>query len=124
VLAGFGLALGLTVSPTFAATERALYIHYTHTKETARIVFKRNGQYVQSGLRELNVFLRDWRRNEPANMDPRLFDLVWEVYQDVGASQPITVVSAYRSPKTNAMLRQTSSGVAENSQHMRGTAMD
>jgi uncharacterized protein YcbK (DUF882 family) len=124
VLAGFGLALGLTVSPTFAATERALYIHYTHTKETARIVFKRNGQYVQSGLRELNVFLRDWRRNEPANMDPRLFDLVWEVYQDVGASQPITVVSAYRSPKTNAMLRQTSSGVAENSQHMKGTAMD
>src|SRR5690606_36244386 len=77
-----------------------------------------------SGLRELNVFLRDWRRNEPANMDPRLFDLVWEVYQDVGASQPITVVSAYRSPKTNAMLRQTSSGVAENSQHMKGTAMD
>lgn len=123
-LAGLGLALGLTVSPALAATERALYIHYTHTKETARIVFKRNGQYVQSGLRELNQFLRDWRRNEPANMDPRLFDLVWEVYQEVGGSQPINVVSAYRSPKTNEMLRQTSSGVAENSQHTKGHAMD
>ena len=110
--------------PAASANERALYLYYTHTKETARIVFKRNGQYVQSGLRELNVFLRDWRRNEPANMDPRLFDLVWEVYQEVGGSQPINVVSAYRSPATNAMLASNSSGVADNSQHMRGTAMD
>ena len=57
-------------------------------------------------------------------MDPRLFDLVWEVYQDVGGTQPIHIVSAYRSPATNAMLAAKSSGVADNSQHMRGTAMD
>jgi uncharacterized protein YcbK (DUF882 family) len=112
------------VVPVAAASERALYLYYTHTKETARIVFKRNGQYVQSGLNELNQFLRDWRRNEPAKMDPRLFDLIWEVYQEVGASQPVNVVSAYRSPATNAMLAKNSSGVADNSQHMRGTAMD
>ncbi|WP_425290622.1 DUF882 domain-containing protein [Devosia lucknowensis] len=114
----------LPAVPVQAASERALYLYYTHTKETARIVFKRNGQYVQSGLNELNQFLRDWRQNEPANMDPRLFDLVWEVYQEVGGTQPINVVSAYRSPKTNAMLAANSSGVADNSQHMRGTAMD
>ncbi|MDB5613844.1 MAG: hypothetical protein JWQ22_1497, partial [Devosia sp.] len=112
------------IVPAAAASERAIYLYYTHTKETAHIVFKRNGQYVKSGLSELNVFLRDWRRNEPAQMDPRLFDLVWEVYQEVGASQPINVVSAYRSPATNAMLAKNSSGVADNSQHMRGTAMD
>ena len=112
------------VIPATAASERALYLYYTHTKETARIVFKRNGQYVKSGLTELNQFLRDWRRNEPAKMDPRLFDLIWEVYQEVGASQPVHVVSAYRSPKTNAMLRASSSGVAENSQHTKGNAMD
>ncbi|MGV3576769.1 MAG: DUF882 domain-containing protein [Devosia sp.] len=112
------------VQPAVAATERALYLYYTHTKETSRIVFKRNGQYVQSGLNELNQFLRDWRRNEPTKMDPRLFDLIWEVYQEVGGTQPINIVSAYRSPKTNAMLAQNSSGVADNSQHMRGTAMD
>ncbi|MHA6690711.1 DUF882 domain-containing protein [Devosia sp. A449] len=116
--------LPLAIGPAAAASERALYLYYTHTKETARIVFKRNGQYVQSGLNELNVFLRDWRRNEPAKMDPRLFDLIWEVYQEVGGSQPVNVVSAYRSPATNAMLAKTSSGVADNSQHMRGTAMD
>lgn len=112
------------IVPVAAASERAIYLYYTHTKETARIVFKRNGQYVQSGLNELNIFLRDWRRNEPATMDPRLFDLIWEVYQEVGATQPINVVSAYRSPATNAMLAKNSSGVADNSQHMRGTAMD
>lgn len=112
------------VVPAAAATERALYLYYTHTGETARIVFKRNGQYVQSGLNELNQFLRDWRRNEPTKMDPALFDLVWEVYQEVGATQPINIVSAYRSPATNAMLASQSSGVADNSQHMRGKAMD
>lgn len=114
----------LPTVPAHAATERALYLYYTHTKETARIVFKRDGRYVQSGLNELNQFLRDWRRNEPAKMDPALFDLVWEVYNEVGATQPINIVSAYRSPATNAMLRQTTAGVAENSQHMRGHAMD
>jgi len=119
-----GLAFAILVPPALAASERALYLHYTHTKETARIVFKRNGQYVQSGLNELNRFLRDWRRNEPTKMDPRLFDLIWEVYQEVGASQPIHIVSAYRSPATNAMLASKSSGVADNSQHMRGTAID
>ncbi|MDB5622355.1 MAG: hypothetical protein JWR39_918 [Devosia sp.] len=116
--------IGQAVVPASAATERSLYLYYTHTKETARIVFKRNGQYVQSGLNDLNRFLRDWRRNEPAKMDPRLFDLVWEVYQEVGATQPINIVSAYRSPATNKMLRETSSGVAENSQHTKGHAMD
>ena len=113
-----------SVLPAAAATERSIYLYYTHTKETARIVFKRNGKYVQEGLDQLNYFLRDWRRNEPTQMDPRLFDLVWEVYQEVGATQPINVVSAYRSPKTNEMLRETSSGVAENSQHTKGHAMD
>jgi uncharacterized protein YcbK (DUF882 family) len=113
----------LTVTAS-AANERSLYLYYTHTGETARIVFKRNGQYVQSGLNQLNVFLRDWRHNEPAKMDPALFDLVWEVYQEVGATQPINVVSAYRNPATNAMLHARSSAVAENSQHIKGHAMD
>lgn len=108
-----------------ASNERSLYLYYTHTGETARIVFKRNGKYVKEGLDQLNYFLRDWRRNEPAKMDPALFDLVWSVYQEVGATQPINVVSAYRSPATNEMLRSVpGSGVAENSQHTKGHAMD
>jgi uncharacterized protein YcbK (DUF882 family) len=124
-LLGIAMILPSLSLPASAANERSLYLYYTHTGETARIVFKRNGQYVKDGLDELNQFLRDWRHNEPAKMDPALFDLVWEVYQEVGATQPINVVSAYRNPATNAALRAVpGSGVAENSQHMKGHAMD
>ncbi len=107
-----------------AAEDEALTLHHMHTGETATIVFKRDGVYDQDGLRRLNVFLRDWRKNQPTKMDPKLFDLIYEVYQELGATQPIQVVCGYRSPDTNAMLRRRSSGVAQNSLHMRGQAMD
>src|SRR5258708_8300000 len=57
-------------------------------------------------------------------MDPHLIDLVWEVHRDVGSTEPIWVVCGYRSPETNSMLRQRSSGVAKFSQHTLGKAMD
>ncbi|MCB9994466.1 MAG: DUF882 domain-containing protein [Hyphomicrobiaceae bacterium] len=108
-----------------SAEDRTLYLYYTHTGETAKITFRRDGRYDQAGLNELNHFLRDWRRNETIKMDPALFDLVWSVYQEVGATEPIHVVSAYRAPETNEMLRsRPGSGVAENSRHTMGMAMD
>lgn len=107
-----------------AAGDRALKLHNAHTNETATIVFKRNGRYDPAALKQLNVFLRDWRKNEPTNMDPHLFDLIWEVYQQSGSRVPITVVCGYRSPATNGMLRSRSRGVAKHSQHMLGKAMD
>ncbi len=103
---------------------RSLHLINTHTQERASIVFKRNGVYDQGGLQELNRLLRDWRRNEVTRMDPSLFDLVWEVYRDSGASDPIHIVSGYRSPTTNNALRSRSRGVAKFSQHMLGKAMD
>ncbi|GAA4174840.1 DUF882 domain-containing protein [Shinella granuli] len=103
---------------------RTLKLYFIHTKEKAEITFKRNGRYDARGLKQINQFLRDWRRNEPTKMDPRLLDLVWEVYQKVGATGYINVVSAYRSPATNGMLRSRSKGVAKKSQHMLGKAMD
>ncbi len=90
------------------AQTRQLKIYFTHTKERGVVTFKKNGRYVQSGLDELNRLLRDWRRNEPTKMDPRLFDLIWEVYQASGSKDYIHVVSAYRSPNTNNMLRSRS----------------
>lgn len=57
-------------------------------------------------------------------MDPALYDLMWSVYREVRGTRPISIVSSYRSPKTNAMLRKASSGVAENSQHINGKAID
>lgn len=124
-LAAFALALlsSASLSPASAET-RTLKLYNTHTHERVSITFKRNGRYVSEGLRELNRFLRDWRRNESTKMDPKLFDLVWEVYQQAGTNEAIHVVSSYRSPATNNMLRGRSRGVAKNSQHTRGKAMD
>lgn len=106
------------------AETRSLKLYYIHTGEKAEITFKKNGKYLPSGLKQLNHFLRDWRRNEPTKMDPRLFDVVWQVYKNTGANGYIHVVSAYRSPATNSMLRKRGRGVAEKSQHMLGRAMD
>ncbi|MGF9692160.1 DUF882 domain-containing protein [Rhizobium sp. 0TCS1.26] len=117
--------IGVPAGSASAAGEtRSLKLYFVHTGERAQITFKRNGRYDQKGLQEINRFLRDWRRNEPTRMDPRLFDLVWEVYRRVGASDYIHVVSAYRSPTTNGALRSRTKGVAKNSQHMLGKAMD
>ncbi|WOC16803.1 DUF882 domain-containing protein [Pseudochrobactrum sp. MP213Fo] len=112
-------------TPSQAAAEtRSLKLYFVHTGERAEIAFKKNGRFLPDGLKKLNVFLRDWRRNEPTNMDPRLFDLVWQVYQTAGGRDYITVVSAYRSPATNSMLRSRTRGVAKSSQHTLGKAMD
>ena len=116
-----------TTLPASAVTgsgDRTIWLHHTHTGETGKFTFKRNGQYDKAALRQLNVFLADWRTKEPTDMDPALFDLLWQIYNAVDGRQPINIVSSYRSPKTNKMLRAKSSGVAENSQHMKGKAMD
>ncbi|MCJ2058825.1 DUF882 domain-containing protein [Methylobacterium sp. J-048] len=129
-LALCGTALGLiagaaeTENAVANGDTRSLTIFHTHTKESATITFKRDGRYDRAALEQMNWLLRDWRVNEPIKMDPRLFDTVWEAYRQVGATQPIHVVSAYRSPGTNAMLRRRSRMVAEFSQHMLGKAMD
>lgn len=114
-------AFGATLS---LAQDRTLSLYNTHTHERLTVTYKRNGRFVQAGLNQLNRFLRDWRRDEVTRIDPDLFDIVWTVYREVGASEPIHVVSAYRSPATNNMLRRRSSGVARNSQHTQGRAMD
>ncbi len=103
---------------------RTITIYHTHTRETATVTFRRNGAYDERALEQLNWLLRDWRRDEPTRMDPRLFDTLWEVYRETGSSEPVHVVSAYRSPQTNAMLRRRSRAVAEHSQHMLGKAVD
>jgi uncharacterized protein YcbK (DUF882 family) len=104
--------------------ERALKLLNIHTNEQATIVFKRNGRYDPQGLAKINSILRDWRRNQPTKMDPHLLDLIWDVYRQSGSRDYIHVVCGFRSPETNGMLRRRSKGVARNSQHMRGKAMD
>ncbi len=103
---------------------RTLSFHHTHSDENLTVTFKRDGRYDEEALKQLNHFLRDWRSQEQTTMDRRLFDILWEVYRDVDGRKPIQIISSYRSPATNAMLRRRSTGVARFSQHMLGHAMD
>ncbi|KJC57850.1 ATP-binding protein [Bradyrhizobium sp. LTSPM299] len=103
---------------------RTLSFHHTHSNEDLTVTFKRDGRYDEAALKQLNHYLRDWRNQDETVMDRHLFDILWEVYRDVDGKQPIQIISSYRSPSTNAMLRRRSSGVARHSQHMLGHAMD
>ena len=129
------LALGLAVIASLVGIRgtqdaaangdtRTITIRHMHTKEETTVTFKRDGRYDSAGLEKLNWALRDWRTDEPTRMDPRLFDVVWEVQRQLGSDQPFHVVSSYRAPGTNAMLRRRSRAVAKHSQHMLGKAMD
>jgi len=103
---------------------RTISMHHIHTGEDITITYKRDGRYDEAALKKLDWFLRDWRRGETTNMDPRLIDLVWEVQRESNSKEPIQVVCGYRSPQTNAMLHRRSEGVARFSQHILGRAMD
>jgi uncharacterized protein YcbK (DUF882 family) len=107
-----------------AGDTRTLSFAHTHRDDTITVTFKRNGSYDEDGLKKLNHYLRDWRTDDVTRMDPQLFDILWEVHREVGAKEPIHIISSYRSPNTNAMLRRRGRGVARFSQHMQGKAID
>ena len=73
---------------------RTLHLFHTHTGETIDATFRVDGQYDPAVLRQLNHFLRDWRNNDEHEMDPRLFDAVWEAYRTAGATDRIQIYSA------------------------------
>ncbi len=121
----FGAA-GSVHDATALNETRTLSFHHTHSGEDLTVTFKREGRYDEEALKKLNHYLRDWRTQDETVMNRHLFDILWEVYRDVDGKQPIQIISSYRSPATNAMLRRRSAhtGVARYSQHMLGHAMD
>ena len=107
-----------TVSP------RTLSLVSFNTQETLTVTYWSNGAYHRDALDKLNHFLRDSRDNALTEMDPLLFDVLWHTTRIVGYGGSIEVLSAFRSPTTNAWLASVSRGVARDSQHMNGNAMD
>ncbi len=103
---------------------RTISFHHVHTNEDITVTYKRNGRYDEAALAKLDWFMRDWRKEQETHMDPHLFDLLWETDREVGGKEPIQVICGYRSPGTNAMLRERSTGVAQFSQHVNGQAID
>ena len=118
----------LLIAPTLAQEppggDRRLSFFHTHTAETMDVTYFKDGAYVTSALDDLNHFLRDFRTGDAAEMDPAVFDILHEIQRQSGSAGTFEVISAYRSPATNEMLRGKSSGVARNSQHLLGKAID
>lgn len=105
--------------------ERSLSLLNTHTGEQLKeVVYWDRGRYLPDALSHLNHVLRDHRTDEVHTIDPLTLDLMAALSRKLGASQPFEVISGYRSPLSNASLRKSSSGVAKNSYHMKGMAVD
>lgn len=114
----------LAVAAGADASERRLQIYSVNTEERIDVIYKRDGAYIPEALEKIDWIMRDWRRDEKIEMSRELIDLLWEVYQQVGAEEPIHLISGYRSQKTNNMLRRTKGGQARKSQHTLGNAVD
>lgn len=95
-----------------------------HTGETFNEVYYANGSYLPDALAEATRVMRDWRTGDEHYIDPRLFDALSAIRTRLETHRPFAIISGYRSPRTNAMLHARSSGVAENSQHVLGKAID
>jgi uncharacterized protein YcbK (DUF882 family) len=124
-----GLALATVVSPAFAIKEnnrpRILSLYHLHTDEKIKIAYRLGNRYQRDALHKLNHFLRDFRTDDTIAIDPKLFDLLFDISERLGRSDAVfEILSAYRSPETNAMLRRTSRRVAKRSLHVRGQALD
>lgn len=106
-----------------ANTRRGLRIHNLNTGEDDEILYFNNGYYLRDGLSRLQYVFRDWRENAQRDMDHGLYDIIYGLQEQFGASNMV-LISGFRTAKTNAMLRSTSLGVAKNSYHVRGQAGD
>ena len=94
------------------------------TGERIDTVYWIEGEYIREALREIAIFMRDWRNGKTLGIDTRTIDIMAASHNLLDASEPYLLLSGYRSPETNAMLRSRSSGVARNSLHLRGQAAD
>lgn len=118
------LLMSLGLANTSLDDQRGLSFYHTHTGKALSVVYYRDGAYVPDALRSVNDFLKDFRNGEQHTIDPALLDVLHEIKVKTNSRAPFEVISAFRSPKTNSMLRSRSTGVAQNSMHLKGQAID
>lgn len=126
---------GLTIasSPSFSRASgflkgsgdfRNIRMFSGRTGERIDIVYWIDGKYIKEAVDEINKFMRDWRTNDVIAIDPHAIDIMAAAHRLTGSNEPFLLLSGYRSPATNSMLRRKSSGVAKKSFHMSGKAAD
>lgn len=132
-LLGLGLAaaalFGLSPLPAAARTvkvpqKKVLSFRSMHNRETLTVVYWANGRYVPAGLKKISRLMRDHRTNKVKLIDPSLLDQLYDLKMRLSPNSHFEVFSGYRTPASNARLRRVSRGVAKNSFHMRGQAVD
>ena len=104
--------------------ERSLAFHNLHTGEHLKVTYCVKGKYRQEALARIDHILRDHRTGEIKAIDTRLLNLLYALAESLDARAPFHVISGYRSPKTNAMLRAGGRAVAGKSLHLEGKAVD
>lgn len=115
----------LVIAKAYALPPTRLSLFNTHTNEYLEMEYKRYGGVPETALERLNQFLRDHRTNQISDMDRQLFDLLYELQRySRNLDGTFEIISGYRSPATNAMLRKSSEGVARHSLHQKGRALD
>lgn len=132
-LLGAFAATAVTAAPTFANAAgflrgggdiRRIKMYSGRTGERIDMIYWIEGNYIKDAVKEVNYFMRDWRTNDTIKIDLRTIDIMAAAHNLMDVNEPYMLLSGYRSPKTNAMLRSRSRGVAKNSLHMRGQAAD
>jgi uncharacterized protein YcbK (DUF882 family) len=113
----FGLLRG-------AGDVRRIRMYSGRTGESLDTIYWIEGDYIPEAVKEINYFMRDWRSDDVTKMDVRTIDIAAAAHRLMDTGEPYMLLSGYRTPATNAMLRSQSSGVARNSLHMKGQAAD
>ncbi len=103
---------------------RRIRMYSTRSGEMLDTIYWIDGEYIPEALAEINHLMRDWRSNEVTQIDSRAIDIMAASHSLLEVEEPYMLLSGYRSPQTNAMLRSRSRGVARNSLHMKGQAAD
>ncbi|SLN41392.1 Peptidase M15 [Roseivivax jejudonensis] len=126
-------ATTLTAAPTFANAAgflrgggdiRRIKMYSGRTGERIDMIYWVEGDYIADAVKEITYFMRDWRNDQVKDIDLRTIDIMAAAHNMMDCSEPYMLISGYRSPATNAMLRSRSSGVAKNSRHLKGEAAD
>ena len=132
-LLGAFAATAITAAPTYTSAAgflrgsgdiRRLRMTSPRTGESIDTIYWIEGDYIKDAVREIELFMRDWRTNDVHRIDTRTIDIMAAAHNLMDVREPYMLLSGYRSPKTNAMLRARSGGVAKNSRHLRGQAAD
>ncbi|WP_238365399.1 YcbK family protein [Mesobacterium pallidum] len=126
-------ATAVTAAPTYTNAAgflrgggdiRRIKMYSGRTGEKIDMIYWVEGDYIKESVDEVHKFMRDWRTDQVKFIDLRTIDILAAAHNLMDVTEPYMLVSGYRSPQTNNMLRARSSGVAKNSLHMQGKAAD